>query len=615
MFKHIFRNQYFWVSLTMFILVVIMTFPLIFNFATNIQGFFSTDETYGVLWDSWRIKHSFLNSLSLKSTDLMAYPFGINIYSSPYFASGWLFLHHLLSITTNPILSYNIQSVFNLFTSAFFVYLLVFYLSQSYSSGVFSAIIFAFCPYQFVRIWQHLGLSYSQLIPLVLFASIILKEKESIRASFLFLFCLLLILSFDLSIAYMSMVTIVAFFVFIIVDYFAKRREKKEASLLFKYFKKVLILFFISLIIVFPQFINVFKNIILKAGMDRAASAFNIYHRPFNDLFSQSARPLSYFLPAVVHPIFGRFSEQFIGSPLYGVSFTEHTLYLGWTPLILAFIAFRRGKKEKDSRVASHKSKVNESFYLGFFVFLAIAAWLFSQPPWWNIFGFKLYMPSFFMYKILPMYRAYCRFGIVVMLAIAVLAGFGLKSILERFKSKRVKLALTCLFSGLVLFEFWNWPPYKVIDVSKVPAVYYWLKEQSEDFAIVEYPLDADSPNEMYKFYQTAHEKKIINGTIPGTYANKVAQSITKLSDLKTTRLLKWMGVRYALVHREAYLKTELIEEIEELNKIHQNPGLKFIKGFPSQDCPKKNIICVQETGPIDVYEVISSPIEPEVKK
>lgn len=32
----------------------------------------------------------------------------------------------------------------------------------------------------------------------------------------------------------------------------------------------------------------------------------------------------------------------------------------------------------------------------------------------------------------------------------------------------------------------------------------------------------ADSPNEMYKFYQTEHEKKIINGTIPGTYANKV---------------------------------------------------------------------------------------------
>ena len=139
-------------------------------------------------------------------------------------------------------------------------------------------------------------------------------------------------------------------------------------------------------------------------------------------------------------------------------------------------------------------------FYIGFFIFLAVVAWLFSQPPWWKFGPIKIYMPSFFMYKILPMFRAYCRFGIVVMLAVAVLAGYGLKFILERFKTQKAKIAITCLFAGLVLFEFWNWPPYKVIDVSKVPPVYYWLKEQPGDFVIAEYPLDADSPNEMYKF-------------------------------------------------------------------------------------------------------------------
>ena len=43
----------------------------------------------------------------------------------------------------------------------------------------------------------------------------------------------------------------------------------------------------------------------------------------------------------------------------------------------------------------------------------------------------------------------------------------------------------------------------------------------------------------MYKFYQTKHEKKIINGTIPGIYANKVAKTITKLSDPHTAGILK----------------------------------------------------------------------------
>jgi hypothetical protein len=259
-------------------------------------------------------------------------------------------------------------------------------------------------------------------------------------------------------------------------------------------------------------------------------------------------------------------------------------------------------------------SPYREDFYIGFFVFLAIVAWFFSQPPWWKFGPLKIFMPSFFMYKILPMYRAYCRFGIVVMLAVAVLAGFGLKFILERFKSQKTKIALTCLFSGLVLFEFWNYPPFKVIDVSKVPAVYYWLKEQPGDFAIAEYPLDADSSNVMYLFYQTKHEKKIINGSNPGTFANNFAQTITRLSDSNTAATLKWMRVKYVLVHKEEYLKTELVEEIEEFNKIPLNAGLKLIKTFPPQECPRKDIVCVQKTGPIDVYEVVAMPIEPEVK-
>ena len=192
------------------------------------------------------------------------------------------------------------------------------------------------------------------------------------------------------------------------------------------------------------------------------------------------------------------------------------------------------------------------------------------------------------MYKILPTIRAYCRFGIVVMLAIAVLAGFGLKFILEKFKTQRVKVAITAFFCILVLFEFWNYPPFKVIDLSRTPAVYAWLKEQTGNLTIAEYPIDTDGANVMYMFYQTRHEKKIINGTIPWTYANRVAKTITKLSEPYTAAVLKWMGTKYVLVHKEDYLNTELTEDREELNKISDNTELRFIKSFPSQECPKQ---------------------------
>jgi hypothetical protein len=601
------------VPLIFALLIIFMTFPLVISLTTHIPGFFSTDEPYAAIWNSWRIEYSVQNNLSLKSTTLIAYPFGMELYTSGYFSYLWMGLIYFLSIITTPILTYNLQIFFNFFLSAIFIYLLVFYLTKNRLSAILSGIIFAFCPYQFARTWQHLGLTYNQWIPLCLFAAILLKENSK-KSTVIFLLSLLLAFSFDWSIMYFTTIMLASFCAYLLL-YNWKLKLFKQRNLIvadFRYFKRVFFVGIIVFIILHSQFLAVMKNR-LRFSSATPASVFNPYHRQFKDLFSQSAKPLSYLLPATMHPIFGKFTEQFIGSSLYGVSFTEHTLYLGWIPLILSFLAFRKWRRKRKLQAIVYQPSA-ENFYIGFFVFLAIVAWLFSQPPWWKIGPIKIYMPSFFMYKILPMYRAYCRFGIVVMLAVAVLAGFGLKSILEKFKSNFMKTTIACLFSILVLFEFWNWPPYKIIDVSKVPAVYGWIKEQPGDFVIAEYPLDAASPNEMYKIYQTKHEKKIINGTIPGTYPNQVARTIVRLSEPNTTGVLKWMGVKYVLVHKQDYLKTELIDDKEDLEKIPYSPGLKFIKSFPEQDCPNPDIMCVQKTGPIDVYEVIALPIKPEIQ-
>ena len=154
-----------------------------------------------------------------------------------------------------------------------------------------------------------------------------------------------------------------------------------------------------------------------------------------------------------------------------------------------------------------------------------------------------------------------------------------------------------------------------VFALSRVPAVYYWIKEQPKDIVIADYPLDADSPSELYKLFQTVHEKKIINGTIPGTHANKVAQEIRRLSEPKTASILKWMGVKYAVVHKDDYLKTDLVEDKEDMENIPRNQGLKLVKSFPPQECPDPNIMCVQKAGPIDVYEVTAEAIAPQAIK
>ncbi len=586
------------------LLVIVMTFPLIFKMSTSFSGFLSTDESYSPLWNAWWLKFCFVNHLSINQVNYLAYPSGVSNF---FFCYIFFLINFILAIFTNHIFTYNFQVLVNLFLAAFFTYLLVCTITKNRLSAFLSGVIFGFCPYIFVRSWQHLGETYLWMMPMVLWILFSLKEKSSLLKQ-VSLVVSIVLAGIVLGTAYYTVIILAAFFIYCVAKFFLNRRFPDRPRIVSAgYFKKISLLLFIGYLLTAVQYFAYIKNSILNTNSQ--VSAFNPYRRPFEDLFVQSARPLSYFLPAVVHPLFGKFTEQFIGSSLYGMSFTEHTLYVGWIPLILAFLAFKGWRKNRQSLVTE-----NETFYSGFFILLAIVAWLFSQPPWWDIFGFKIYMPSFFMYKILPMFRAYCRFGIVVMLAVAVLAGFGLKFILERFKSGKTKLAVTALFCGLVFFEFWNWPPYKVIDLSKVPAVYYWLKEEPKDTVIAEYPLDADSPNELYKFFQTVHEKKIINGTIPGTYANKVAQEIRRLSEPKTAAVLKWMGVRYVIVHKDDYLKTDLVEDKEDMEKIPQNQGLEFVKSFPPQGCPDPNLMCVQKTGLVDVYEVTAEAREPKVK-
>ena len=600
------RSKNIAIFILFFVIISIMTFPLLIKINVSMPGSETTDESFAVVQFFWWLKYSFLNHAPWQAEYVTAYPFNLNhpdIFIHPL----WFHICRYLSIVMNEKLSYNLTILINLIASAITMFYLVYYCTKNRIASFLSGIIYAVCPYQFARLWQHFSLTFTEWMPLYLLALIKLYEYRRRREILFVALTYVLVLLFDYHYAFFMFVTTILF-----VCYALFRKNVFEKGRLIKaYILACLLIIFLSLIIALP-----FLRQHVFVAHREAPFAWGMV-KPFEDLFVQSARPLSYILPATVHPVFGKFTEKFIGSSLYGKSFTEHTLYLGWIPLALVFVALRRWRKmRKVGTVPFGDSPYHkENFYIGFFILLAIAAWLFSQPPWWNLLGFKLYTPSFFIYKALPMFRAYCRFGIVVMLAVAVLAGFGLKFILERFKSQRTKVALTCLFSGLVLFEFWNWPPYKVIDVSKVPAVYYWLKEQPRDIVIAEYPLDANSPNVMYMFYQTVHEKKIINGTIPETYANKVAHTITKLSSPETAKVLKWMGVRYVLVHRDDYLKSELVEEIEELKKIPQNPGLKFIKTFPAQDCPQEGIMCVKKTGPIDVYEVAAGPIEPKVKK
>lgn len=555
----------------------VMTFPLIIKMGTSIPGFGNTNEPYGIVWKMWWYRFARSTGLNYGNCDFIAYPSGVDFTNIAGATSIWEGLKQLLLIVANEVAAYNILILSGFFLSLLTAYLLVYRLTASRPASIFSAFIFAFSPYHFARSWQHLSLSQIQWIPLYILSLFILAKSAKKTGILISSAAFLLLVSFNFYYAYFAMVATVVFLAYFIF-------ENKNMRLGMRLAVKIFAVFIITVVLLSPAFIDVYKK-----GRDTPKAtpdSHNLVKRSFDDLFTQSAKPLSYLLPTSAHPVFGRFTERFIGSPLYGVSYTEHALYLGWVPLALAFIAWKRWRRSKKLSAISCQLSAEESFAVGFFVWLAIAAWMFSQPPYFSFPYFKIYTPSFFMYKVLPMFRAYCRFGVMVMLAVSVLAGFGLKALLDRFKTARGKVMMTCLFTGLVLFEFLNFPPFKVIDLMEYSKVYDWLKAEKGDFVIAEYPLDADSPNEYYKFCQTVHKKKMINGTIPGTEANLKAKTMWALSDLSAVNKLKSMGVKYVLVHMGIYenLNDEQFARERDIIKTRKIPGLKYVGNFDKVD-------------------------------
>jgi len=221
-------------------------------------------------------------------------------------------------------------------------------------------------------------------------------------------------------------------------------------------------------------------------------------------------------------------------------------------------------------------------------------ALVFSHAPWTDIGPFRIFFPSYFLYKVAPMFRCYARFGILVMLSVSVLAGMGLAAILQRIKSPKRQGILVVVIILLICIEFAPTFPAPMINAVNPPPVYEWLAQQEGDFTIAEYPLEGDSE---YFFWQRIHQKKLVNGALPGTRADKVRKEIVDILDPKTPGKLRYLGAKYIIFHPNKYAKSDEIAIIGEIPNIQKQLGLKMIKLFSEAE----------------VYAVIAPPIEPEV--
>ena len=228
---------------------------------------------------------------------------------------------------------------------------------------------------------------------------------------------------------------------------------------------------------------------------ERAALAF-----PREDLFWYSAKWWSYLVPPVAQPLLGDAASRFWIAQGVTAGLLEQQVSLGWAVPALGLIAIAGwlAARLTGSRAIfpGSRTRLSADAAVPVLVVVAVAALICSLSPERAIFGVMVTRPSALLYPIVPMFRSYARFGVVVQLAAALLAGIGA----SRLLAMRTRPA-RAVCAGLVLIaiaEYSVWPPALSRDVLPT-AAHRWVMRQPAASRVFDCePLTTESASVMW---------------------------------------------------------------------------------------------------------------------
>jgi hypothetical protein len=179
----------------------------------------------------------------------------------------------------------------------------------------------------------------------------------------------------------------------------------------------------------------------------------------------------------------------------YKFSTNRTALFPGFTAVLLSLVAIGAGVAWRDRRARMMVPVAIVGVVLSLGANLALYGWLQEHiAPFQGM-------------------RAAARWGHLALLAVAVLAGFGVATLQKRWGERRWWPALVTILLGAVTVEAMR-TPLLLVPFQGIPSVHGRMA-RDEVHAIVLYPLypgGAFHANARYMLYQTRHWKPIVNG-------------------------------------------------------------------------------------------------------
>lgn len=256
-----------------------------------------------------------------------------------------------------------------------------------------------------------------------------------------------------------------------------------------------------------------------------------------------SLDPINFILPYKDHPLWGAWFYQLRPEPLWG----EKTLYLSIVALVLAGLSFAW---------RSYPHRWQRGVWLAVAGSAAVLALgtdlhLNNQPvqaenPIW--------LPAYYLAQLpfVDLMRVWCRFGVIAILFVALLAGVGAAWVVQQFpRHGRLVGGLLC---ALIITDLM--PGGVDSKVLQPHPIDEWLAEQPGDFAVGFAPAEREGLNYLAMYGSLYHTKHMpaFNHPVhrPDTYVHFAYWS-NAFPDPQAIYMLRCMNLRYLILDQSRY--------------------------------------------------------------
>lgn len=530
-------------------IAIVMTYPLI----THFRSFYAADSEDGIMsvWSIWWMKFSLLDlHQNPLQSNYLFYPDGVSlVYHSMPKALGLISIpfQYVMGLTG----AYNFIFMSTFVGTGLATYWLIYQLLKERLPAFLAGAIYAFSSFRWGQS-NHLTLLSTMSIPV--FIALLIKghrayEQADKRGWLYFVFAG----TTAGAAAYDNeqyAIFLLIFSAVYVLCYLPLKLDREKFNNWFKLLYSTGLAFAVAAVLYSPVFIAA-RNELSKHGDYVTFPLGTIW--PGADL-------LSFFVP--------QGSSTYLGQHFAYLSKdfpAAEAGYLGLFALVLAMsgIWFCRDKRQKWLWVTSTV----------LFVVLALGPYITVSGEVKNLKG-----PYIIISKIplLNAVRAPGRFVLIAMLAVAVLAGFGISGINGLLKKlKWANIAVPAFAAIILLAIFLEYRPSPQLFSAKIPPVYEKIAADNRAGSVVEIPLGWEiglirtGMEKTYtELYQTVHRKTLVSGmvarapkerAISGMYtpaldylANPVGfqPAGLDLDQAAVDRVMEQYGIAYIIIHK-----------------------------------------------------------------